>query len=316
MPNYSFDSLKAEYAQKWADMSIHPEKVNRITSEAEKINKGRSVYESLQSKTNVPWYFIGILHLRESDCDFHTHLHNGDPLSARTKHVPAGRPPTGSPPFNFEVSAVDALQYEGFTKIKDWSVEQIAFCSEKYNGFGYRNKGVSSPYLWAGSNQYTKGKYISDGVFDRNVVDTQLGCMCVLKYLLEHYAPQEKPVVVSMNTREETPEEYETPAKAIIPRPTTEQMNEVSRKHWYSDLMQWLGLGGMFATGTYKAGDMSGINSIQPAVSTIKGIGETIGSFGLLILLFAAVIYFGYQKKLMKDDVQEGRSTPSGGEPV
>lgn len=46
---------------------------------------------------------------------------------------------------------------------------------EMYNGLGYYRKGIPSPYIWAGTDQYKKGKYVRDGVFDPEVVDKQLG---------------------------------------------------------------------------------------------------------------------------------------------
>ena len=54
----------------------------------------------------------------------------------------------GSPPFTWEESAIDALNYEGFS---DWNPSLwsdptvIAFAMEVYNGLGYRDKGINSP---------------------------------------------------------------------------------------------------------------------------------------------------------------------------
>jgi lysozyme family protein len=31
---------------------------------------------------------------------------------------------------------------------------------------------VASPYVWAGTDQYQSGKYVRDGVYDPNVVDS------------------------------------------------------------------------------------------------------------------------------------------------
>src|SRR5262245_54230899 len=102
MANYTFNSLKAEYAHMWAHMEIKENRVAVANSQADKIIAYKDRYKLLEAQTNVPWYFIGLLHLRESDCDFNTHLHNGDPLTARTVHVPAGRPLQGKAPFTFE----------------------------------------------------------------------------------------------------------------------------------------------------------------------------------------------------------------------
>jgi lysozyme family protein len=45
----------------------------------------------------VPWYLVGIIHYRECSLYFSRHLHNGEPLTERTRRVPAGRPASGGP---------------------------------------------------------------------------------------------------------------------------------------------------------------------------------------------------------------------------
>jgi hypothetical protein len=255
-----------------------------------------------------------MLHLRESDCDFHTHLHNGDSLAHRTHNVPANRPPNGTPPFSFEYSACDALRFEKLDKM-DWKnniIERIAYCSELFNGFGYRFHNTPSAYLWAGTNQYKSGKFVSDGVFNANVVDTQLGCMAVLKYLLDNYVEHVEADIIDTPISD-TSEEYTPPSpKAKVDRPTDSEMNEVSRKHWYSDWLQWLGFGGAGTTAAYKAADSSGIEQLQPVIHQAKYIATLVGASGLLILFIGLGVWFMYSKKLQKDDVVEGRYTPSG----
>lgn len=157
-----------------------------IDSVVSKINKGKIRYEAMQQKTGVPWFFIGVIHYMEAGCDFTKHMHNGDPLSRRTVQVPAGRPKAPLyPPFTWEQSAFDALQYEGLTTVKDWSLPQMLYLFEKYNGFGYRNKGINSPYLWSMSNHYTQGKYVADGRYDPNAVSKQAGAAIILYRVME-----------------------------------------------------------------------------------------------------------------------------------
>jgi hypothetical protein len=49
---------------------------------------------------------------------------------------------------------------------------------------GYANKGLPSPYIWSGTDQYEKGKYTSDGKYDpAEAVDEQLGCAGILKFM-------------------------------------------------------------------------------------------------------------------------------------
>ena len=114
--------------------------------------------------TIIPWYFIALVHYRESGNDFSRHLHNGDSLKRFTRKVPMHRPNVlHGPPFSFEESAVDAMIFQGK---KDgwndhWDLKNMLIRLEKYNGFGYeRYHGVNSPYLWGGSDFYSKGAYL------------------------------------------------------------------------------------------------------------------------------------------------------------
>ncbi|GGH01315.1 hypothetical protein [Mucilaginibacter phyllosphaerae] len=130
----------------------------------------------------IPWYFIACVHYMECSFSFKRHLHNGDPLTGYTVHVPANRPKVGhAPPFTFEESAVDALKLMKYDQVTNWSLSYILLKLEGYNGFGYNRKGIHTPYLWSYSNHYTKGKYVKDGVYDANAVSTQLGAAVILK---------------------------------------------------------------------------------------------------------------------------------------
>jgi lysozyme family protein len=68
--------------------------------------------------------------------------------------------------------------------VTDWSVPHMLFLLERYNGFGYRSRGVPTPYLWSLSNLYEKGKFVADGVFDPAAVSKQCGAAVMLKAVL------------------------------------------------------------------------------------------------------------------------------------
>jgi lysozyme family protein len=158
-------------------MQILPKKLTSARSIAAKLLANKARYQAVEGKVGVPWYVIAAIHERESSANFATHLHNGDPLTARTVNVPAGRPLTGVPPFTWEESAIDALTMKGLAGITDWSIEHIAYECERYNGWGYRQHGVPSAYLWSYSNIYPGGKYIADHVWSANAQDAQCGVM-------------------------------------------------------------------------------------------------------------------------------------------
>ncbi len=132
----------------------------------------------------IPWYVIACIHYRESGLNFSKHLHNGDPLSGFTKQVPSGYPKLGhKPPFTFEESAVDALKLRKLDKCANWSLPKILGRLEAYNGAAkaYYTHHINTPYLWGGSNLYTKGGFPRDHVFSTDYVNKQLGVAVLLK---------------------------------------------------------------------------------------------------------------------------------------
>ena len=182
-----FAGVQDEYSNLWAEMAIRREKLPEVDTIIERIVRHKETYRSVERLTRVPWFAIAIIHNIEAGGDFNTHLHNGDPLTARTVHVPAGRPGSGNPPFTWEKSAVDALEYDGLTQVTDWSTEHLAYLFEGFNGWGYRlyHPHVKSPYLWSFSNHYTNGKYVGDGRWSETAVSRQCGAMLLLKRLQE-----------------------------------------------------------------------------------------------------------------------------------
>jgi lysozyme family protein len=181
-----FDPLRAEYEAYYAACTVRPEHAGNVAYYVKRLNQGRPIYAQVGSDLNgIPWMFIGLIHGMECGFNFAGHLHNGDPLQARTVRVPAGRPPAGSPPFTWRQSAVDALTMKKFHEIGDWSIAHMLYLLEKYNGFGYRMRRMATPYLWSFSNLYEKGKFVQDGQFDPEAVSKQCGAALMLKAVAE-----------------------------------------------------------------------------------------------------------------------------------
>jgi lysozyme family protein len=119
-------------------------------------------------------------------------LHNGDSLKKRTINEPSGRP-LADPikgwqvGYTWEESAIDALTMKEFNRVKDWSLPTQLWQLERYNGFGYRkyHPEVLTPYLWSGTNHYSKGKYVADGKWDANAISEQIGIAALLKVLIK-----------------------------------------------------------------------------------------------------------------------------------
>jgi len=182
-------SLAQANLKRWNDCHISAEMGPVFKQAADRINlpQNRHRYEAVSKMvkeagySQIPWEFIAVAHNRESNGNFDTYLGNGQPLSQKTTIVPKGRGPFK----DWEAGALDALincpPYAA--KNKDWSIGGTLAKLEEYNGLGYASKGVPSPYLWAGTDQYVKGKYVSDGKYDPNHVDKQLGAAGLLKFL-------------------------------------------------------------------------------------------------------------------------------------
>lgn len=141
---------------------------------AKRLIAQKARYQAVAAKAGVPWFVIAVIHQRESNQNFSRSLAQGDPWNEVSTRVPKGRGPFTS----WEAAAIDALvncaPYA--SRWRDWSAGGTMTLLEQYNGLGYANKGIPSPYVWSGTDQYVSGKYIADGVFSASTVDKQLGC--------------------------------------------------------------------------------------------------------------------------------------------
>ena len=179
-------AVRVELEQLFASTVITD--ARRFERDAARARLNRPKYDTLiKPLGSIPWWFVACVHCLEASFSFEKHLHNGDPLSERTVNEPRFRPLTGKPPYTWWESARDALTMPGkqFHLETDWSIARALWLLEGFNGHGYRlYRGIHSPYLWAGTNHYTKGKYIADGKYDENAVSKQAGVAGLLHLLL------------------------------------------------------------------------------------------------------------------------------------
>ena len=177
-------ALRKEYQEPFDSVEYTPDNIAATRSARRLMDKHR-LYDEVGEKCSVPWYFVGLVHQMESGGNFSRHLHNGDPLTARTTHVPAGRPRAGEPPFEWAESAADALRDRRFGEGHD--IPQLLWRIERYNGWGYRryHPETLSPYLWGGSSHYQGGKYGSDGVWRPTLRSKQLGAAVIFRRCME-----------------------------------------------------------------------------------------------------------------------------------
>lgn len=211
-------ALKNEYEQLFNSCLITSIRFNEVNTLVKTLYEHRDQYQGVGEKMGIPWGFIAVVHNMESSQNFKKHLHNGDPLNARTVNVPAGRP-LGQPPFTWETSAVDALSLRKLGARTDWTLPGTLYELELYNGIGYRlyHPHVLTPYLWSFSNHYQSGKYVSDGTWSDSAKSAQCGAAVLLRRMAENGyidfvdqpspAAQDGPIIVNYSaTRPDSPE--------------------------------------------------------------------------------------------------------------
>jgi lysozyme family protein len=179
-----FADLEGEYAGFFARCAVRPGFQPNVNYYVKRLHQGEASYRQVERELGIAWPFVGVIHGMECGFNFCGHLHNGDPLTARTVHVPRGRPAPAEPPYTWLQSALDALRLKKLDQVTDWSVPHMLYLLEGYNGFGYRRRGVPTPYLWSFSNIYESGKFVLDGKFDPNAVSKQCGAALMLKAVL------------------------------------------------------------------------------------------------------------------------------------
>lgn len=174
----SYAKLIAANAKRWSAMKVKPELAKALGQVAARLVAAKSRYQAVSARTGVPWFVIAVIHEREASQSWKANLAQGDPWNKKSVHVPKGRGPFKS----WEDAAYDALVNcaPKAAKWKDWSAGGALTLMELYNGLGYANKGRPSPYVWASTDQYVKGKYVADGHYDPNAIDRQLGCAALI----------------------------------------------------------------------------------------------------------------------------------------
>jgi lysozyme family protein len=166
----NFDQLKSEYMADLAN--AQPTRSSEAVAVAKTLLVNRERFLAMQKLCGVPALWVMPVFERENP-SFNSYLGNGDPLSHPTIHVPKGRGPFAS----WEVGAADALTLDEITKVATWTWPMACYEWELWNGFGPRNHGRPSGYVWSGTSIYQGGKYVADGVWSPGTFDTQLGCV-------------------------------------------------------------------------------------------------------------------------------------------
>lgn len=196
-------ALKARNASRWHDMHMRASRLAQFKTTAERLcaPENKSRYEAVTTRLlacsyqGVPWWFIAIVSEREYGGPPHwdRQLGQGDPLHQVSHNEPKGRGPFLDHPGDVTPGydawarcAIDALVdcAPHAAVWSDWSCGGVMTLFEEYNGLGYAARGIASPYVWSGTDQYDAGKFVADHVFDARRVDVQLGCAPILSMMM------------------------------------------------------------------------------------------------------------------------------------
>jgi lysozyme family protein len=180
--SYSFSQLAPEYTALLTRMVI-----TRVTATTEAANRligyidaGR--YAAGCNATGVPQIWAAACFEREASSNFNLNAAQGWPLHQKSQWVPQNGPFA-----TWTESQIAAYQIDGVSKVGagNWTWELMAYYGEKFNGFGPREHGIHTGYDWAGSNNYSHGKYIADGVWSGGTVDQQLGIVPMMYRMVQ-----------------------------------------------------------------------------------------------------------------------------------
>lgn len=173
--------MKVQEAQRWFAAVVNPNLVGMFKTIAQHLvaPSAQVRYKTVSKETSVPWAVIAVVHEREASQSWAANLAQGDRWDHVSTHVPRHEGPFSS----WEEAAIHALTIDApyLAHWGDWRIGGALVGLKAYNGFGYDSHGIPSPYLWAGTDRYKRGKYTSDGHLDLNAVDHQPGCVGLLK---------------------------------------------------------------------------------------------------------------------------------------
>jgi uncharacterized protein (TIGR02594 family) len=175
-----FETLKPEFERLLSTVQLTDP--DGAEAAARKVLAGKARYVEAERLTGVPWGVIGAIDWRESSCDPSASLGQGDPWNKVSTHEPKGQGPFRS----WAEAAVFYLQRDKMNDLPraEWNMAWACYKCERYNGLGPRNHGIFTPYLWCGTNHYTKGGYPSDGVWSASYVNKSPGVVAVLYQLV------------------------------------------------------------------------------------------------------------------------------------
>jgi|694.fasta_scaffold36434_8 lysozyme family protein len=171
-----------------ADLNLTDDHKQSLSSFLQNYQKNKGQYEAVssglkQAGISMNPSQVAAIHWREASGSFNKSIANGENLGGYIRkdgRLGQGNPSNSfTPTNNWVTNSVEVLSYKvtekygGPKNLNDpASFNDFA---ERFNGLGYKQRGLVSPYVYAGTDLYTGGKFTSDGKFDSGVFDKQVG---------------------------------------------------------------------------------------------------------------------------------------------
>jgi len=133
-------------------------------------------------QTGVPEIWAAASFEREASSDFTRNPAQGWPLNQVSKIEPHNGPFPDWTSAQIAAYKIDHLNTIGAA---NWDWPRACYEAELFNGFGPRAHGHHSGYLFSGSDIYDGGKYVSDGVWNPDAIDSQLGVVPMMVRMVQ-----------------------------------------------------------------------------------------------------------------------------------
>ncbi len=180
-------TVTQQYRDLWKTCEIRPKHAREVDQLVDRIVANKKRYKKAGNARGVPWHLVGVIHMLEGSGKFHTHLHKGDPLTARTANIPAGRPKTGMPPVHVggkrrrcararRPEPLDELVGAG-NALRARAVQRLRLPEIRHRH--------SQPLPLELLEPPHAGRFIKDRVFSPTTVSRQCGAAVLLKRMVE-----------------------------------------------------------------------------------------------------------------------------------
>lgn len=167
-------------------------KLSTINWYYKQFKKVESDIKEAAKMSNVPWWFIAGIDMREMSFVHTGHFANGDKIigtNRKTYRIPKGLGPAAT----WMESVAQVFQYKAkthkqFTALLSPDMDFGDACAawELYNGTGSRSRGEYNSYVVGFTNFHDEtGRWVADGKFDHSAKVVRPGAAGFVLYLVE-----------------------------------------------------------------------------------------------------------------------------------